>query len=151
MLSRFLIEPQSRPRREAFLRRLDYKMFMSNPPPDEFATIFRDFCAQRDLECPDSIVQHTLREHYERAGRKMRRCHPRDVIRVVIDLISYEHRPYELTTELIDRAYRMKFVNKSYNMKNAGPRRYNGQAAVIFRMHCCLPGFDYSSPSRSWF
>ena len=102
---------------EAFLRRLDYKMFMSNPPPDEFVTIFRDFCAQRDLECPDAIVQHTLREHYERAGRKMRRCHPRDVIRVVIDLISYEHRPYELTTELIDRAYRMKFVNKSYNIE----------------------------------
>jgi hypothetical protein len=90
---------------------------MSNPPPDEFVTIFRDFCAQRDLECPDAIVQHTLREHYERAGRKMRRCHPRDVIRVVIDLISYEHRPYELTTELIDRAYRMKFVNKSYNIE----------------------------------
>lgn len=102
---------------EAFLRRLDYKMFMSNPAPDEFVTILRDFCAQRDLECSDETVQHILREHYDKAGRKMRRCHPRDVIRVVIDLISYEKRPYELTTELIDRAYRMKFVSKSYNIE----------------------------------
>jgi hypothetical protein len=100
---------------EAFLRRLDYKMFMSNPGSEEFTTILRDFCVQRGLECPEDLLRHTLREHYEKAGRKMRRCHPRDIIRVVIDLISYEKRPYELTRELIDRAYRMKFVSRGYS------------------------------------
>ncbi len=100
---------------EAFLRRLEYKMLMTNPPPEEFSTILLDFCRQKGLECSNEIVQYVLGEHYEKTGRKMRRCHPRDVIRVVIDLISYEKRPYELTTELIDRAFRMKFVSRSYN------------------------------------
>ncbi len=100
---------------EAFLRRLDYKMFMTNPPPDEFATILREFCQKSDLECPESLVQHTLCEHYEKTGRKMRRCHPRDVIRVAIDLIRYEKHPYRLTQDLIDRAFRLKFVTRKYS------------------------------------
>ncbi len=100
---------------EAFLRRLDYKMFMTNPPPDEFATIFREFCHKSDLECPEPLVKHTLHEHYEKTGRKMRRCHPRDVIGVAIDLIRYEKHPYRLTHDLIDRAFKLKFVTRKYS------------------------------------
>ena len=99
---------------EAFLRRLEYKMFVTNPPPMEFARIFREFCEQCELECPESLVRHIMHEHYEKTGRKMRRCHPRDVIRVAIDLIAYEKRNYELTQELIDRAFRLKFVTRKY-------------------------------------
>ena len=99
---------------EAFLRRLDYKMFMTNPPPEEFAKILREFCQKSALECPESLIRHVLHEHYEKAERKMRRCHARDIIRVVIDLIRYEKRPYSLTQELIDRAYKLKFVTRQY-------------------------------------
>ena len=99
---------------EAFLRRLEYKMFVTNPPPMEFATIFREFCQQRELECPEALILHTIHENYEKTGRKIRRCHPRDVIRVATDLMAYEKRPYELTQELIDRAYKLKLVTRKY-------------------------------------
>jgi len=100
---------------EAFLRRLDYKMFMMNPTPMEFVTIFREFCRKSDLECPDTLLRHIVREHYQKAGRKMRRCHPRDMIGVCIDLMRYERLPYRLTQELVDQAYKLKFVTKKYD------------------------------------
>ena len=99
---------------EAFLRRLEYKMFMRNPDKAEFTKIFFDFCERQRINCSDSLVSHVIVEHYDRTGRKMRRCHPRDIIRVVIDLIKFEELPHELTPELIDRAFELKFVAPNY-------------------------------------
>ena len=99
---------------EAFLRRLEYKMFMRNPGREEFGTIFHEFCAKQELTCSDSLLGHLIDKHYEKTGRKMRRCHPRDIVRVAIDLINFEKLPYELTHELIDRAFELKFVAPNY-------------------------------------
>lgn len=99
---------------EAFLRRLEYKMFMRNPGREEFGTIFHEFCAKQELTCSDILLSHLINTHYENTGRKMRRCHPRDIIRVAIDLIKFEKLPHELTRELIDRAFELKFVAPNY-------------------------------------
>ena len=103
---------------EAFLRRLEYKMFLKNPSREEYRVIFKDFCEQQELECPDDLLEALLEavihDHYEQTGRKFRRCHPRDVIRAAIDLIKFEKRPYLLTKELMDRAFELKFVAPNY-------------------------------------
>ena len=99
---------------EAFLRRLEYKMFIRNPSKLEFKAIFQDFCSQMDLDCPEELVEAVIRDHYERTGHKFRRCHPRDVIRATIDLIKFEKRPYRLTKEMVDRAFELKFVTPNY-------------------------------------
>jgi len=99
---------------EAFLRRLEYKMFMRNPLPDELEIIFRDFCAKQDLECPDGLISNLIAKHYDQTDRKMRRCHPRDIIRVAVDLMKFEKRPHALTTELIDQAFELKSVAPNY-------------------------------------
>ena len=67
-----------------------------------------------DLDCPEELVEAVIRDHYERTGRKFRRCHPRDVIRATIDLIKFEKRPYRLTKEMVDRAFELKFVTPNY-------------------------------------
>jgi hypothetical protein len=95
---------------EAFLRRLEYKMFMANPTADEYAAIFHAYCRKLKLECPLGMLSAVIDKHYRDADRKFRRCHPRDVLEVVVDLIKFEKLPYALTSELIDRAFYLKFV-----------------------------------------
>ena len=76
--------------------------------------IFRDFCGKQDLDCPEGLLTHIVAHHYEKTGRKMRRCHPRDIVRVALDLIKFESLEPELTNELIDRAFELKFVAPNY-------------------------------------
>jgi predicted ATPase with chaperone activity len=100
---------------EAFLRRLEYKMFMKNPTEEEFATIFYEYCRKLNIECPMGLLTEIIDAQYKQKGRKFRRCHPRDVINIAVDLISFEKLNYELTSDLIDRAFDLKFVVTDFN------------------------------------
>ena len=99
---------------EAFLRRLEYKMFMQNPSEEEFAAIFYDYCRQVKIECPMGLLTDVINDHYKKSGRKFRRCHPRDVVRIAIDLIKFEGLPVELSKDLMDHAFDLKFVSMNY-------------------------------------
>lgn len=94
---------------EAFLRRIQYKMFLRNPRPGEFTQIFERFAASKKLLCPHGMAQKFLDRHYQ-GGRKLRRCHPRDVIMHAIDIINFESLPMELTEDILDRAFRSCFT-----------------------------------------
>lgn len=96
---------------EAFLRRIQYKLFLKNPDEVEFCRIFERFCASKNLDCPPLLLERFVEEHYARVSRPFRRCHPRDVITHAIDLISFERLPYELTEELLDRAFASCFLD----------------------------------------
>lgn len=95
---------------EAFLRRIQYKMLVRNPSAAEFAHIFQRFCASRELPCPPGLVEFFIERHYRPTRKPFRRCHPRDVITHAIDLIQFERLPYELTADLLDRAFESCFV-----------------------------------------
>jgi SpoVK/Ycf46/Vps4 family AAA+-type ATPase len=90
---------------EAFLRRIQYKMFVKNPTGEEFRKIFQKFCVSNGLDCSDDLVEHFMEKHYSRTRRQFRRCHARDVISHAIDLMDFEERPHELTEDLLDRAF----------------------------------------------
>jgi predicted ATPase with chaperone activity len=99
---------------EAFLRRIQYKMFMRSPDVEEFSTIFRRFAETSRLECSEATMADFLRRRYEATGKRLRRCHPRDVITHAVDLIRFERLPYVLTPEVLDRAYELTFVSDEY-------------------------------------
>ncbi len=98
---------------EAFLRRIQYKMFLRNPRREEFVEIFRSFCASQSVGFPEVALDAFIRKHYEATAKKFRRCQPRDVISHAIDLINFEQLPFELTEELLDRAFASCFVSSS--------------------------------------
>jgi predicted ATPase with chaperone activity len=100
---------------EAFLRRLEYKMYMRNPNEEEFAAIFYDYCRMMKIECPMGLLTEVIFDQYKKVGRKFRRCHPRDVISVAIDLIRFEKLPFVLNKELLYRAFDLKFVTTGYD------------------------------------
>lgn len=95
---------------EAFLRRLEYKMYMPNPDNQEYATIFHNYCKKLKIDCPMGLLGQVIEKHYARTGRKFRRCHPRDVLNVAVDLIRFEKLPYVLNGDILDRAFELKFV-----------------------------------------
>jgi hypothetical protein len=97
---------------EAFLRRIQYKMFVGNPSAEEFRTIFTAFCQKQGLACEDDLVEHFMEKHYFRTRRQFRRCHPRDVVSHAIDLMEFEERPHVLTEDLLDRAFSSCFAEE---------------------------------------
>ncbi len=98
---------------EAFLRRIQYKMLLRSPDEHEFKTIFQKFCEARSLPHHDHLIAHFIEKHYRKTKRAFRRCHPRDVISHAIDLIHFEKLPFELTGDLLDRAFESCFLEET--------------------------------------
>ena len=90
---------------EAFLRRIQYKMFVPNPDHAEFSEIFKKVCADCRLDIPDELLAALIERWYVRTGKEFRRCHPRDVISHAIDLIRFRRQPYQLTHDILDHAF----------------------------------------------
>ncbi|MEO8098919.1 MAG: hypothetical protein ABI811_14550 [Acidobacteriota bacterium] len=95
---------------EAFLRRIQYKMFLRSPNVPEYIQIFERFAASKQLACPPGLAEAFIEKHYVQGGKRYRRCHPRDIISHAIDIINFENRPKELTLDLMDHAFHSCFV-----------------------------------------
>jgi len=95
---------------EAFLRRIQYKMMMQSPAEEEFQEIFRRFCESQKLPFDAELLEVFIEERYRKANKRMRRCHPRDVLTHAIDFIRFERMPFELTAEVLDHAFESCFV-----------------------------------------
>jgi predicted ATPase with chaperone activity len=99
---------------EAFMRRIQYKLFVRSPDEEEFVRIFRRYCASLDLPVAHGALPAFIEKHYRATGKMFRRCHPRDVVSHAVDLMSFEGRPYELTLEVLDMAFESTFVVDQY-------------------------------------
>jgi len=95
---------------EAFLRRIPHKIQVQDPSPDEYREIFRRVCAEKNIPYHEEALNYLLQEHYIKPRRKMRACHPRDILERLVELAWYLGVTPRLTKELIDRACRAYFV-----------------------------------------
>ncbi len=96
---------------EAFLRRIQYKMFLRSPKAPEFMQIFERFCASHQIGCPPGLVERFVQRHYIEGDKRFRRCHARDVINHAIDILNFERRPMALSEDVLDRAFYSCFVD----------------------------------------
>lgn len=99
---------------EAFLRRIQYKMFLRSPGEAEFAEIFEQFCKKQEIPFGSSLIGKFLTKYYRSGKKKMRRCHPRDVVMHAIDHIKFEKLPWELSEEVLDHAFTSCFTTASH-------------------------------------
>jgi hypothetical protein len=90
---------------EAFLRRIQYKILVKNPTLPEFRELFRRYSSKLGLDYPVELLDKFLYERYERDKKPLRRCHPRDILLHVTDLIEFLRLPHVLTEELLNRAF----------------------------------------------
>lgn len=99
---------------EAFLRRIQYKMFLKSPGEAEFAEIFEQFCKKVDIPFNPNLIGKFLTKYYRNGKKRLRRCHPRDVITHAVDHIRFERLEWALTEAVLDHAFASCFTTLSH-------------------------------------
>jgi predicted ATPase with chaperone activity len=90
---------------EAFLRRIPYKILAADPTEEMFRTMIAMFAPKLGFTTVDQpSVDYLIKQHYERAGRSFRCCHPRDLLLQVRSYCVYNDLPLELKPEYFDFA-----------------------------------------------
>jgi predicted ATPase with chaperone activity len=95
---------------EAFLRRIPYKIELADPDEEEFVHLFRLYAEKLGCEYRPDPVQHLLDRHYRSAGRALRRCHARDLLKQVRNYCRYKRIPFEMRAEHFDRVVNTYFA-----------------------------------------
>jgi predicted ATPase with chaperone activity len=88
---------------EAFLRRIRYKVEVTNPGAADYARIFALECERHGVHAADGAIAHLMARWFG-AGRELRGCQPRDLIEAIVDAARYDGRAPELTAASIDAA-----------------------------------------------
>ena len=94
---------------EAFLRRLGYKIHVGPIDAREYREICRQVCASLSLRYSDAAVDYLL-ARFEREGRALLPCTPRDLLGQVRDQMRYTGIAPELTPDLLSWAWDNYFV-----------------------------------------
>lgn len=96
---------------EAFLRRIRHKIEIIDPTFEEYREIFNRIAVSQGLRPDDKMLAYLLQEWYLKYDRPLRGNHPRDLVDQMKDIASYMAVPFEMTTDLIDRAADSYFVD----------------------------------------
>jgi predicted ATPase with chaperone activity len=96
---------------EAFLRRIPYKVNVSDPTEEMFREMLKMFAPKLGFgEVAESTIEYLIDQHYRRANRPFRCCHPRDLLMQARNYSLYNDVPLELTAESIDLAVASYFT-----------------------------------------
>jgi hypothetical protein len=95
---------------EAFLRRIPYKIEITDPTEDEFRNLFQMVAAKLGFSCRPESIDGLIEKHYRRTGRPFRYCHPRDLLLQVRSFCAYKGCALELTEAYLDQAVENYFA-----------------------------------------
>ncbi|MDH3208242.1 MAG: hypothetical protein OEO79_16700 [Gemmatimonadota bacterium] len=95
---------------EAFLRRIHYKIEVTDPDRGEYERIFRACCDEREIPFETYALEYLFDEVYGKGTAEPRRCHPRDVLDHLQNLAEYRREPVRLSRDLIEQACRSYFL-----------------------------------------
>ena len=95
---------------EAFLRRIQYKIYAESPSRENFARIFKIACEDKRIPFEPEFVEYLFKHVYEKRSIELRACHPRDLVSQGLALASYRRQPRRLTVELLEEAGHSYFL-----------------------------------------
>ena len=95
---------------DAFLRRIPYKIEISDPTEEEFRDLFKLMCPRLGFQYRDQPITYLLEKHYRAVSRPLRCCQPRDLLLQVRNNCLFEGRELEITNELLDFAVQNYFA-----------------------------------------
>ncbi len=93
---------------EAFLRRMAYKIGVTNPTPEAFTKILRYECDRNGVPWVPQAVPFLL-QLYERDKRPLRGSHPRQIIGRLVDFAAYRQMAPVLSPQTLLEAYNACF------------------------------------------
>jgi hypothetical protein len=95
---------------DAFLRRIPYKIEVTNPSEEEFRDLFKMMAPILGFEYVDDVVTYVIDTHYKAIGRQMRCCQPRDLLMQARNMCLYESSELAMTNEAMDFAVENYFA-----------------------------------------
>jgi predicted ATPase with chaperone activity len=96
---------------EAFLRRIKYKIEVSNPNERTFREIFQRVCEAAGIPYVDQAVTYLIEGYYKPRNMQLRACHPRDLVALIKDAARYRQIPPALSKDLLDQACEVFLVD----------------------------------------
>jgi hypothetical protein len=96
---------------EAFLRRIGYKVQFHYLREDEYRRIWAQVCAENDIQCEASVLDHVVKDLHRRKAVPMAPCHPRDLLGIAMDHAAYTGGSRYVTREHMDWAWKNYFVS----------------------------------------
>lgn len=88
----------------AFLRRIGYRVRISEPTRERYCEIFHAVAAGNGLSVPAGLLNRIL-DRYRAEHRELRACEPRDLISRVRDICCLHGQEFQLNDELMDLAW----------------------------------------------
>ena len=95
---------------EAFLRRIKYKIEVTDPDEEAYRQIFRQVCEGAQIPYHDQAVTYLVQHCYRPKNLALRACHPRDIVNLIKDAARYWQVTPALSKELIDQAVQVFLV-----------------------------------------
>jgi len=95
---------------EAFLRRIPYKIEVTDPSEDEFRNLIQQLASTMGIQHDDTPINHLIENYYSKHRRMMRYCHPRDIMQQVRTYCTVLDLPMVITKEAIDAAAKNYFA-----------------------------------------
>ncbi|HET8668753.1 MAG TPA: hypothetical protein VFM10_12290 [Terriglobales bacterium] len=95
---------------EAFLRRIQTKIKVDFVTPQQFHQIFRNVCAEFNLEYSEPVVEHAMSVIRNDMRQPLRACYPRDLARQIVWAAKFLSEEPVLDAESVVRACRNYFL-----------------------------------------
>lgn len=89
---------------EAFLRRMGYRLYVTPPSAEIYASIYKRYIESVDLTYDPQQVEYLL-TRYKEENRPLRGCEPRDLIQRCLDICKFEKRAPSVSRELLQLAW----------------------------------------------
>jgi hypothetical protein len=101
---------------------MGYRARLDPPTPDVYIEILKNVVTARELKIDPECFEHILKK-YAGENRPMKACEPRDLVDRIIDICLFDGHPLEVTTSLIDNAWR-NYFGATHSFKTASPQTY---------------------------
>ena len=96
---------------DAFFRRIQIKVKVESPTPENYRKIFELNCRRFAVEFDEEIYNYLVQTYYVDAGRTFQAVHPGDLLTILMAICKYESRKPSLEIDLIDAACQSYFVD----------------------------------------
>jgi hypothetical protein len=96
---------------EGLLRRLHYKIEVTEPSKEDYAQIWAQLCRERGVELPDDLVPFLEETFYAQGAVPRAGYHPRYLLDQVAAMCEYQGRPLQLDRTLLTLAWSNLFAN----------------------------------------
>lgn len=95
---------------EAFLRRIQNKIYVAAVDPQSFDEIFNRIVVEENLACETDSARFLRKLCLNLGPKELRACYPADIIDIIVSISEYEGRPVEINQDTLKRAVKLYFT-----------------------------------------